>query len=382
MSFRTAAVLLILSTFTAGLALAAFAQPSNALQADEPGQVQVPCVEPNFTETTTGMCFLLQEGLDNGCLVIDNTPFCAIPDCSGAYNLAIVDDTCEPPAPLDLPFQQTSGPVTIGSASSVPVVWELTTLSVEACAGGAATYAVVDSSGVTELSGAMVESSDGIYEASFAGLAGAGTYTIETTVTCPDTTLEEHTATITYYDPSGQVRACTGTPIVGATVTLTRSDTLAGPYTPVPDGSDLMSPDNRMNPMSTDGNGLYGWDVADGFYVVVVDAGVYGVQQSPPLQVPPPRFNVNFDFPCVVEDASPDAVRFHTSAAPPETEADATPPAVSNAVAPNPQVQVAESPLAVTGGETDGWPLGLMMIALGSAALGTARHRRRFASGS
>ena len=37
---------------------------------------EVACVEPNFTEAASGTCFLLQEGLDAGCSVVDNKAIC------------------------------------------------------------------------------------------------------------------------------------------------------------------------------------------------------------------------------------------------------------------------------------------------------------------
>ena len=72
-----------------------------------------------------------------------------------------------------------------------------------------------------------------------------------------------------YIDPSGHViTARDGLPVSGATVRLMRSDSSAGPFTSVPDGSDIMSPANRENPDVTTADGAFGWDVIAGYYVV------------------------------------------------------------------------------------------------------------------
>jgi hypothetical protein len=71
-----------------------------------------------------------------------------------------------------------------------------------------------------------------------------------------------------YIDPSGHVRNANGNPIRGAKVTLYRSDYAQGPFELVPDGSAIMSPANRTNPMYSDERGYFGWDTPAGYYVV------------------------------------------------------------------------------------------------------------------
>jgi hypothetical protein len=109
-----------------------------------------------------------------------------------------------------------------------------------------------------------------------------------------------------YIDPSGNVRTVDGTPIVGATVTLYRSDAASGPFAIVPNGSDLMSPINRKNPDSSDFAGHFGWDVIAGYYKVraqksgcfspsnpgqaFVDSGV--------LTIPPPVTDLDLRLNC------------------------------------------------------------------------------------
>jgi CSLREA domain-containing protein len=82
-----------------------------------------------------------------------------------------------------------------------------------------------------------------------------------------------------YIDPSGNVRDLRGRPIFGATVRLYRSDAPDGPFTFVPDGSLIMSPNNRKNPDRTDASGHFGWDVIPGYYTVRAD--------KPGCKVPP-----------------------------------------------------------------------------------------------
>ena len=75
-----------------------------------------------------------------------------------------------------------------------------------------------------------------------------------------------------YIDPSGVVETTGGAPIDDATVTLFRSDSSAGPFETVPDGSAIMSPSNRTNPDMTDATGHFGWDVIAGYYKVRAEA--------------------------------------------------------------------------------------------------------------
>jgi hypothetical protein len=99
-----------------------------------------------------------------------------------------------------------------------------------------------------------------------------------------------------YIDPSGRILDQYGRPVAGASVTLMRSDAEAGPFTAVPDGSTIMSPDNRVNPMLSGPDGHYGWLTVPGFYVLRVSppancavpgGGAYlesGVYPVPPEQ--------------------------------------------------------------------------------------------------
>ncbi|MBX6750517.1 MAG: carboxypeptidase regulatory-like domain-containing protein [Micromonosporaceae bacterium] len=88
----------------------------------------------------------------------------------------------------------------------------------------------------------------------------------------------------------GTVENTIGEPIEGATVTLLRSDTQTGTYTVVPNGSTIMSPDNRTNPDLTDANGGYRWDVAPGWYKVRAEkAGCTAPGSSATFVESPPK---------------------------------------------------------------------------------------------
>ena len=113
----------------------------------------------------------------------------------------------------------------------------------------------------------MTEESPGNYVATIPELYPlSGNARIEITVVCPDTS-ETMVDFDIYIDPSGIVREVSGVPLTGAMVTLSRSDSSAGPFLQVTDGNSLMSPVNRRNPDLTDDGGRFGWDVIAGFYI-------------------------------------------------------------------------------------------------------------------
>lgn len=109
-----------------------------------------------------------------------------------------------------------------------------------------------------------------------------------------------------YIDPSGFVLTPDDDPVVGATVTLFRSDFLAGAFSIVPNGDAIMSPSNRENPDLTDATGHFGWDVMAGFYSVraeksgcrdPADADKDFVE-SQVYEIPPPVTNVDLRLDC------------------------------------------------------------------------------------
>lgn len=108
-----------------------------------------------------------------------------------------------------------------------------------------------------------------------------------------------------YIDPSGRVVDQYSRPVTGATVTLLRSDSADGPFTAVPNGSTIMDPSNRVNPMPSGSDGSYGWNTVPGYYRIQatpptgcsVPGGGPSVQ-SDVLTVPPAQTDVNLALQC------------------------------------------------------------------------------------
>ncbi|MBN2007582.1 MAG: cellulose binding domain-containing protein [Anaerolineae bacterium] len=131
-----------------------------------------------------------------------------------------------------------------------------------------------------------------------------GNTVVEVEVTCNGATTTD--SENVYVDPSGVVRTVEGAPIAGATVTLLRSNSPGGPFNPVPNGSDIMSPTNRTNPDTTDESGSFGWDVKPGYYKVRAEAGMCHAPGNPlqpyvetsVLQVPPPVVDLDLRLEC------------------------------------------------------------------------------------
>ncbi|MEO7730192.1 MAG: nidogen-like domain-containing protein [Kofleriaceae bacterium] len=115
----------------------------------------------------------------------------------------------------------------------------------------------------------------GLYTAEVAPFAPVhGTVTITMGLTCPKDPSDPNpapsgTSSFTLYiDPSGWVQTVAGVPLIGALVTLYRSESPMGPFDIVPAGSALMAPENRTNPDHTDSAGHFAWDTIAGYYVV------------------------------------------------------------------------------------------------------------------
>ncbi|MGI8552120.1 MAG: hypothetical protein ACR2PL_15255 [Dehalococcoidia bacterium] len=115
-----------------------------------------------------------------------------------------------------------------------------------------------------------------------------------------------------FLDPSGTVETTGRLPVIGATVTLMRSDYPSGPFTPVAAGSALISQSNPKNPDVTNNDGIFHWDVLAGFYKVVAsktgcnDANGHPITASTDvLQVPPPRFDLVITLDCPTDTPGP-----------------------------------------------------------------------------
>jgi hypothetical protein len=112
-------------------------------------------------------------------------------------------------------------------------------------------------------------------------------------------------------DPSGTVVDRNGNLIVGATATILRSDSAAGPFAAVPATSPGISP--HINPQTTGSNGMFQWDVAAGFYEVqaskpgCTDPADAGSPTSTigPMPVPPPQLGLVITLACPDEPPPP-----------------------------------------------------------------------------
>ena len=94
-----------------------------------------------------------------------------------------------------------------------------------------------------------------------------------------------------YIDPSGTVVDGNHeeAPVWEATVTLLASEKESGPFTAVENGSEVMSPSNRVNPDKTREDGSFGWETKEGFYEVEATKTGCGTATTPAFKVPPPQ---------------------------------------------------------------------------------------------
>jgi hypothetical protein len=178
-----------------------------------------------------------------------------------------------------------------------------------ACENGDVSYAILSPSGQVIQSGKMQQTAEDkqLFRASVPPLSEndnvfGGLGSVEITVTgCDGGSI----AFDLYIDPSGWVRDLKGRPIPGATVRLYRSDTPTGPFTQVPDGSRIMSPNNRVNPDRTDAGGHFGWDVIPGYYTVQaekkgckVPGSSRSFAETRVMEIPPPVFDLDIRLDC------------------------------------------------------------------------------------
>jgi hypothetical protein len=203
--------------------------------------------------------------------------------------------TLKAPTPLPSGSSITDGNGGVVAASgSVPTLqWQDSyTINLTGCANGTGTLTVTAKDAYTGANHSVPVS---LTESP----AGSGNYvgtvpelypvygqgSLAWTITCGST---HTTGNVTVYiDPSGTIEDQNGHPISGATVTLLRSDTEAGPFLAVPDGSETMSPNNRSNPMLSAADGSYGWDVIAGFYKVKATRAGCSTETSNVLTIPP-----------------------------------------------------------------------------------------------
>lgn len=285
--------------------------PVQACRLTAGGQPISPCPFLTFTNT---LGQYNATGLPDGSYVVTAFPPAtsfAQPASSGPRNLppgGSLTVDLDLPAPQGLPPGTSLSPSRLGS-NGIPIVnWrDPLDLVTQGCAGATASYEVTID-GIPISSGPMAESPAGVYRAQLAPFyPNHGTARIVMTLRCPDGTVTTQEFSI-YIDPSGFVRSVNGAVITGATVTLYRADSPAGPFVQVPDGSAIMSPSNRRNPDLTDANGHFGWDVIAGYYVVRAErAGCHGPDGAPftttdVLPVPPPVFDLDLRLDCPTAD--------------------------------------------------------------------------------
>lgn len=129
-------------------------------------------------------------------------------------------------------------------------------------------------------------SSDWTYTTTFYPRHGIATVTY-TVHGCSDETVNFNI----YIDPAGYIYDIdTGQRIAGATVWLQYPDSTGG-WKNVPTGQRTMDPDT--NPLTTDVNGMYQWNVLAGSYRVHVEAPGYEPKNSIVVTVPPPVTDLN-----------------------------------------------------------------------------------------
>ncbi|HEX2821202.1 MAG TPA: choice-of-anchor C family protein [Streptosporangiaceae bacterium] len=112
-------------------------------------------------------------------------------------------------------------------------------------------------------------------------------------------------------DPSGTVLDTNGNPVSGATVTILRSDTSAGPFTPVNVSAPGIEP--ATNPETTAADGVFHWDVDSGWYEIQASAsGCTDPADSSqpaatvgPYPVPPPQVGLTVTLACSNEPPPP-----------------------------------------------------------------------------
>ena len=192
----------------------------------------------------------------------------------------------------------------IGNGSSpdgIPVLFRNRPfeISTQGCEGGSGSYEITVN-GNAVASGNLTEGPVGTYSATNPGPSGTGDAVVTVTISgCPDPGDDEADTFNIYIDPSGVIsNQNTEEPIEGATATLVRSDVEAGPFVTVPNGSDIMSPSNRVNPGTTEADGKFAWDVIPGFYKVLATAPGCLPGETEVLPVPPIQLDLEIELVC------------------------------------------------------------------------------------
>jgi len=225
------------------------------------------------------------------------------------------------PPPANVSVPTSNG--TYGSNGTPSVHYnDAQTFNITGCATTNPTWRVDFTNGAESLTGSLVKTGDldgglASYTAAIPAFypnTGLATVSFSVPATCGST---EPTKVLIYIDPSGVVTDQFGNPIVGATVTLQRSDTAGGQFTTVADGDEsIMDPEAGLidgepgsgsrNPKPTDETGFFRWDVTEGWYRVRVEATGCTTLVSPEMQVAPPRVDLMLKMQCA-DAVGPDA---------------------------------------------------------------------------
>ncbi|HEY8646916.1 MAG TPA: carboxypeptidase-like regulatory domain-containing protein, partial [Gaiellaceae bacterium] len=229
-------------------------------------------------------------------------PFDLVPGGTASRTVTLVAPV-PPPAGVSITERGTT-------SDGIPVVsvHNPATLTATGCANGSASYTITRGS-VQLASGSMAESPPGSGNYLAGGVVPPpgdenGPATVTISIAC-GTDTQTIAFDIVYLDPSGVVVDQNGNPVAGATVTLLTATSPDGPFTAVPDGSPLMSPDNRRNSDTTAADGTFGWDVVAGFYKVEATAPGCAPAQTGLLTVPPPVTGLVLKLDCNVDTTPP-----------------------------------------------------------------------------
>lgn len=215
------------------------------------------------------------------------------------------------------PPPNVSVPSTSSTHAGVPSVYygEAQTFEVSGCVTVDPRWDVVFANGATPMAGAMTKVEDlagGLarYRAVIPAFYPNHDFaTVSFTVPADCAPGTPPTKVVIYIDPSGIVTDQYGTPLVGASVTLLRSDTSGGQFTTVPTGdTSVMDPDaglvdgapgsGAQNPKPTDATGFFRWDVVEGFYKVRVNHTGCTELTTNEMQVNPPRVDLMVKLQC------------------------------------------------------------------------------------
>lgn len=175
------------------------------------------------------------------------------------------------------------------------------------CQGGGGTFELIKEGQVIASGIMAATATPGLFKGTLPALRPQhGPAVLHIEVSCPGAGEDKDVEVDVYIDPSGVVKTTGGAPIPGATVTLYRSDSSAGPFDVVPDGSAVMSPSNRTNPDMTDAEGFFHWDVIAGYYKVRAQKqgchapgnAAQAFVETSVLTIPPPALNLELTLEC------------------------------------------------------------------------------------